>query len=148
MANAGYHFVSWSDGSAANPRTDTNVTANHTISATFAQDVVNPIATALTINKSASSIKLGRAFNLFGNLNGAPGSNGLIVVLMVKKPGKSYYSYSSNRATYGATAGGSLWQNNNYKPTAKGTYTFYTTFAGSGLYQAALPSAKVTVTVK
>jgi uncharacterized repeat protein (TIGR02543 family) len=32
----GYHFVQWSDGSTTNPRTDTNVTANITVSASFA----------------------------------------------------------------------------------------------------------------
>lgn len=31
-----YEFVSWSDASTENPRTDTNVTANITVSATFA----------------------------------------------------------------------------------------------------------------
>jgi hypothetical protein len=35
--NAGYLFVQWSDGSVANPRTDTNVTANIAVSATFAE---------------------------------------------------------------------------------------------------------------
>jgi hypothetical protein len=34
--NTGYHFVSWSDGNTANPRTDTNVTANVNVTATFA----------------------------------------------------------------------------------------------------------------
>jgi len=33
---AGYHFVQWSDGSTANPRTDTVVTASVTVTATFA----------------------------------------------------------------------------------------------------------------
>ena len=32
----GYRFVSWSDGSTANPRTDTNVTANIAVTASFA----------------------------------------------------------------------------------------------------------------
>ena len=36
VANTGYHFVKWSDGSTAKTRTDTNVTANHTFTATFA----------------------------------------------------------------------------------------------------------------
>ncbi len=34
--NVGYHFVDWSDGSTANPHTDTNVTGNITVSANFA----------------------------------------------------------------------------------------------------------------
>ncbi|MBN2749990.1 MAG: protease inhibitor I42 family protein, partial [Bacteroidales bacterium] len=36
----GYHFVKWSDGLTANPRTDANVTANITVEAEFAQDAV------------------------------------------------------------------------------------------------------------
>jgi hypothetical protein len=34
--NAGFRFVNWSDGSTTNPRTDTNVTANVSVSAAFA----------------------------------------------------------------------------------------------------------------
>ncbi len=37
---SGFHFVNWSDLSASNPRTDSNVTANHTFTANFAEDVV------------------------------------------------------------------------------------------------------------
>ena len=36
VPNGGYHFVNWSDGSAANPRTDTDVTGNVTVTANFA----------------------------------------------------------------------------------------------------------------
>jgi len=36
VANTGYHFVSWSDGLASAARTDTNVTANITVTASFA----------------------------------------------------------------------------------------------------------------
>jgi len=36
VANSGYHFVNWSDGSTANPRTDLNVTANVSVTANFA----------------------------------------------------------------------------------------------------------------
>ena len=36
VPNTGYHFVSWSDASTANPRTDTNVTANVSVTANFA----------------------------------------------------------------------------------------------------------------
>jgi hypothetical protein len=35
-----YHFVQWSDGSTTNPRTDTNVTANLAVTATFAANVL------------------------------------------------------------------------------------------------------------
>jgi uncharacterized repeat protein (TIGR02543 family) len=35
----GYHFVGWSDANAANPRTDTNVTADVSVTAIFAMDM-------------------------------------------------------------------------------------------------------------
>jgi hypothetical protein len=36
MPDSGYYFVKWSDNSTANPRTDTNVTSNKTVTASFA----------------------------------------------------------------------------------------------------------------
>jgi hypothetical protein len=36
VADAGYHFVEWSDGSNANPRTDTNVIGPIAVTASFA----------------------------------------------------------------------------------------------------------------
>jgi hypothetical protein len=36
IANSGYHFVSWSDDLTANPRTDTNIMTDMTITANFA----------------------------------------------------------------------------------------------------------------
>ena len=38
VADATYHFVQWSDGSTDNPRTDTNVTGDVTVTASFAID--------------------------------------------------------------------------------------------------------------
>ena len=38
VPNLHYHFVNWSDGSTANPRTDTHVTANLSVTANFAID--------------------------------------------------------------------------------------------------------------
>ena len=46
MADTGYHFVNWSDASTANPRTDTNVTANITVTANFAIDTYTLTYTA------------------------------------------------------------------------------------------------------
>ncbi len=40
IPDSGYHFVNWSDGSTANPRTDTNVTADVSVTAQFAVGVV------------------------------------------------------------------------------------------------------------
>jgi hypothetical protein len=50
VPNAGYHFVSWSDGSTVNPRTDTNVTADHTFTATFAANPITPPLVLLGLN--------------------------------------------------------------------------------------------------
>ncbi len=36
VANTGYHFVQWSDGSTANPRTDSGVSADKSVTASFA----------------------------------------------------------------------------------------------------------------
>jgi hypothetical protein len=41
VADSGYEFVDWSDSSTANPRTDTNVTANITVAANFAASASN-----------------------------------------------------------------------------------------------------------
>jgi uncharacterized repeat protein (TIGR02543 family) len=38
VPDTGYHFVDWSDDSTANPRTETNVTADVTVTANFALD--------------------------------------------------------------------------------------------------------------
>jgi hypothetical protein len=43
VADPGYHFVDWSDSSTDNPRTDTNVTHDVTVTANFAIDVTYSI---------------------------------------------------------------------------------------------------------
>ena len=67
VAAAGYHFVQWSDGVKANPRTDANVTANVTVTATF------------TINKYALTYLAGTNGSISGLISqtvshGASGS--------------------------------------------------------------------------
>jgi uncharacterized repeat protein (TIGR02543 family) len=47
----GYHFVSWSDASTANPRTDSSVAANVTVSATFA---INTYTLTYTANANGA----------------------------------------------------------------------------------------------
>ena len=42
VASTGYHFVSWSDGLTANPRTDTTVTANKSVTTNFQSNVGAP----------------------------------------------------------------------------------------------------------
>ena len=107
---------------------------------------VNKTPTALTISASPSSVRLPKPFVLSGLLQGAP-TNGLPCKVMVKKPNKGYYSYSSARLTYNAAGSASSWWYR-YTPTMRGTYTFYVTFAGNGTYLASPRSAIVRVTVK
>ena len=60
----GYYFVNWSDGSTTNPRIDTNVTANISVTATFIQNVytlttsVNPAGEG-TVSPSGDSYPSG-----------------------------------------------------------------------------------------
>ena len=46
VPDTGYHFVNWSDGCTASPRTDINVTANLTVTANFAIDTFTLTYTA------------------------------------------------------------------------------------------------------
>ena len=46
VPSTGYHFVNWSDGSTTNPRTDSSVTANVSVTANFAIDRYSDWATA------------------------------------------------------------------------------------------------------
>ena len=46
IPDANYHFVNWSDASTENPRTDTNVTGNITVTANFAIDTYTLAYTA------------------------------------------------------------------------------------------------------
>jgi autotransporter-associated beta strand protein len=57
VANTGYRFVNWSDGSVANPRTDAGVTNNLTVTANFAL-LVPPVITNLNLAASGSSFSV------------------------------------------------------------------------------------------
>ena len=62
----GYHFVNWSDGVTANPRTDTAVTANTAVSAIFAGDAPVVIAPPVvrTVTRLAGAARWDVAANL------------------------------------------------------------------------------------
>ncbi|NWG03180.1 MAG: hypothetical protein HXY44_10040 [Syntrophaceae bacterium] len=62
VPNTGYHFVNWSDGSTANPRTDTNVTTNISVTANF---TINTYT--ISVNKMGSGI--GTVASLDGGIN-------------------------------------------------------------------------------
>ncbi|MDD5165009.1 MAG: GDSL-type esterase/lipase family protein [Candidatus Pacebacteria bacterium] len=67
VANTGYHFLNWSDGSTANPRTDVSVSSNVSVTAQFEKDVVvvvpdttapTPPTNLTAIAPNSSSVKL------------------------------------------------------------------------------------------
>ncbi|AKC82840.1 hypothetical protein IMCC26134_08760 [Verrucomicrobia bacterium IMCC26134] len=64
---SGYHFVNWSDGSTANPRTDTNVTANKSVTANFLVDapVVDVLSPSTGLTTGGTSVTL-RGINFLG----------------------------------------------------------------------------------
>jgi subtilisin family serine protease len=57
LADHGYHFVQWSDGSTANPRTDTDVTADVDVTAAFALNTYTLTYTAGTAALSAVRVR-------------------------------------------------------------------------------------------
>jgi uncharacterized repeat protein (TIGR02543 family) len=60
VANSGYKFVKWSDGSTQNPRTDININANITVTAEFEADSA-PVTYTLTYTAGANGSITGEA---------------------------------------------------------------------------------------
>jgi len=138
VPNAGYRvldvLVDGGSVGAVSTYTFTNVTAPHTISATFAAK----IPTSVTINSSTFSTRVGRAFVLTGALRPAQ-PQGTVVVVEVLRPGSSRWSYSSAR---GVDAASNWWYR--YTPIVRGTYRFRANFAGNAVYA---PSVSRTISV-
>jgi hypothetical protein len=111
---------------------------------TVAGNVVHS-AGVITISATPSSVKLGQSFVLTGTVP-VP-VNGTLVAVMVKKPGKAYYSYSSLRGTYNATDGVSTWWYR-YTPKLRGTYVFYASLVATSGYLSGPTSARINVRVR
>jgi hypothetical protein len=78
-----------------------------------------------------------------------PGASiGTNVVVYVRKPGRAYYSYSSNRTVY-SLSGGAAWQYKYYfkRGMPKGVYSFKAVVSGSATL-AGSESSVVTVRLK
>jgi hypothetical protein len=138
--NNGFHIESvLLDGSPIPPTSPVillNVTASHTLAVTFAAD--GPGATSINIRSTATSTRRGRSFVLSGFVTPQTmiGTN---IQVMVKKPGRAYFSYSSLRTCYATAATGGLtswWYRYNVLPTMPvGTYQFYAFVPASATYQ-------------
>jgi len=127
--NAGYYFTQWSDGVLTAARQDTGVTANKSVTASFAAKR----NTTVTIQSDAYSVTLalrGGKFVLTGLLT--PGAYLDPVVVEVQKPNQSPsvpWSYSSNRLCYETVGGSGHWWYR-YTPLLTGTYNFRVHFVG------------------
>jgi hypothetical protein len=138
-ASAGYHIADVKiDGAsvgAVASYTFKDVAANHTIQASFAANA-SKLPTSLTIATNLTSVVRGKQFILSGLMTPTPGTVGVMIHVDVKKPGRGYYSYSSNRVVYAGVGGKASWQYkyNSLKTQAKGTYVFKAVWGGNGAY--------------
>ena len=136
IAASGYHFVSWSDGVTTAVRKDTNVTANLSVTASFAS---TQVATKLTMNVSPTRLSLGHSAHFFGII--APNMPDRTPIrLMVRKAGQTKWT---NLAPYVRTYSGYRWSFY-YHPNTRGTYYFKVQFAGTAQF---LGTTSRTVTV-
>jgi subtilisin family serine protease len=104
-------------------------------------------ASSITIRTSATTSAIGKTPVLSGRVT--PGASiGTNVVVYVRKPGRAYYSYSSNRTVY-SLSGGAAWQYKYYfkRGMPKGVYSFKAVVSGSATL-AGSESSVVTVRLK
>jgi hypothetical protein len=129
MPALGYHVAGVTvDGvsvGAVSSYTFTNVSANHTIAATFAPAKVS---TRLSINARHASVRHGTTDYFFGVLLPSM-PNGTHVRFYVRKPGSRVYRLVSTRHTFGSHH----W-NYTYRLASRGTYYFKVRFIGSSAF--------------
>ncbi len=90
------------------------------------------LPSSITIATNRTSVTTGQIAWLSGLATPTPGMVGKNMHVDVKKPGKTYWSYSSNRTIYANTSGAAAWM---YKylfkaGMAKGTYQFKAVYDG------------------
>jgi hypothetical protein len=120
VSGDGPHSIEfWGKDVAGNVETP-HKTASFTIST-----AVVPVATSITIKAAASVTTIGKTVTLSGLCTPTPDMVGKNIVVMVKKPGKTYWTYSSNRTVYSASGVAAwLYKYNFKRGLAKGTYQF------------------------
>jgi hypothetical protein len=104
--------------------------------------------TSITIKTNATSTKIGKTPILSGSIT--PNDIiGKIIVVYVKKPGKSYWSYSSNRVAY-SLYGNAAWQYKYFfkRGMAKGVYTYKAAIPAYPGYAPAVSPTTVSIRVK
>jgi hypothetical protein len=105
-------------------------------------------ATSITIATNATTSKIGGIPILSGTVTPV-GLVGKVIVVYVRKPGKSYWSYSSNRVVYDRY-GVPSWQYKYYFKggMAKGIYTYKAFVPDYGDMLASTSPMTVAITVK
>jgi hypothetical protein len=83
-----------------------------------------PVATTVTIKTTATSARIGGAPILSGRVTPA-GLIGKNMVVYVKKPGKRYWSYSSNRTMYSIAGNGAWYYKYTFKRGMKKGYYYF-----------------------
>jgi hypothetical protein len=116
-ANTGFHFVSWSDGGTTNPRTDTNVTANKSVTANFSGNVLHAAGPSI--------VTAGRVFTITGTVVPA-GSSVLITRYRLNSAG-AWISYG--RYPYAVANSSGAWSAN-VSASATGSWKFVASAVG------------------
>jgi len=123
----GYIFAGWNtaaNGSGTVLASSTLIAADITVYAQWTAVASADQATSITIRSTATTTYIGKAPILSGAVT-PNAMQGVNIVVYVKKPGKAYWTYSSNRTAY-ALNGATAWY---YKYTfkkgmTKGVYYF------------------------
>jgi hypothetical protein len=107
-----------------------------------------PALTSITIKTNATTTSIGKTPILSGAIT-PNGIIGKIIVVYVKKPGKTYWTYSSNRVAY-SLYGNAAWQYKYFfkKGMAKGTYTYKAAIPAYPGYLASVSPTTVSIRVK
>lgn len=133
VPDAGYQFVSWSDGITTAARTDTNVTADLSATATFAW---TKVATSTALTASAKTIRRGRSVTLRVKLRGGAFAS-TYVNIEVKRPGTSAYKLLKKVKVSAAGAASYT-----YRISKKGTYCHRARFLGNATFLASKSPAR------
>jgi len=153
LPNTGYHFTGWSDGSTAAARTDSNVTGNITVSASFAINTNSAVTLTLAAPGPASvtlgstggvtfSATLSRndtnaavvgatiSFKVDGNAAGSATTNGsgVATVTTFNPSALTPGSHNAQASFAGATIGGTA-----FLSATSGTKTLQVVYALSGM---------------
>jgi hypothetical protein len=136
----GYHFASWSDGYPTAARTDTNVTANHAVTASFAS---NKLPTTTTLRASATTILRGRYITLTARLLG--GSHYTTEYLRFEVIGSGLLHYKVYKAVKVSSTGYATYR---YRIMTRGTRYHRVEFAGSRSYLPAPIQHGIKLTVR